>query len=75
MAEILQVSRTSVREALRVMEIMGIIQINVGKGIFVGDLSTQSMAQAISSSIMFEQKNIEGLQYFIELSIQINYFN
>lgn len=41
LAEMLNVSRTSVREALKVMEIMGIIEIRPGEGSMVSDFNVE----------------------------------
>ncbi len=41
LAEMLEVSRTSVREALKVMEIMGIIEIRPGEGSIVSDFNVE----------------------------------
>jgi GntR family transcriptional repressor for pyruvate dehydrogenase complex len=61
LGESLEVSRTTVREALRVMEIIGTVQIRVGKGIFLTDLYTQSLSTTIASMIMFNKENVNQL--------------
>lgn len=61
LVEMLGVSRTSIREALRVMEILGIVEIHVGKGTYVSDLSFESVANSISGMLYFENSNIDYL--------------
>jgi GntR family transcriptional repressor for pyruvate dehydrogenase complex len=61
LGELLEVSRTTVREALRVMEIIGTVQVRVGKGIFLTDLSTESLSTTIASLIMFDKENVDQL--------------
>jgi DNA-binding FadR family transcriptional regulator len=59
--QLLGVSRTTIREALRVMEIIGIVKVQVGKGTFVSDLSLESVADTISGILYFEKDNIDFL--------------
>jgi GntR family transcriptional repressor for pyruvate dehydrogenase complex len=61
LVEMLGVSRTTIREALRVMEILGIVEVHVGKGTFVSDLSFESVANSISGMLYFEKGNIDSL--------------
>jgi len=61
LVELLHVSRTTIREALRVMEILGILEISVGRGTFVTDLSLESIANSISNMLYFEKENIDYL--------------
>lgn len=57
LAESLKVSRTSVREALRILENMGLIECRSGEGNFVKDLTIDSLA----NSILWEIHLIKGV--------------
>lgn len=56
LAERFRVSRPSVREALRAMEIIGLIEIRPGDGLFVTDINIAPFVNAISPLIM-KRKN------------------
>ena len=58
LAEMLNVSRTSVREALKVMEIMGIIEIRPGEGSVVSDFNVEPFLSMIWPVILAE-KDVE----------------
>ena len=47
LADMMNVSRTSVREALKVMEIMGIIEIRPGEGSVVSDFNAEPFLSMI----------------------------
>ncbi len=54
LAEMLDVSRASLREALSVMEIMGIVDIRPGEGSFVSDLNVQPFLSLILPLLLKE---------------------
>ena len=56
LAEMLNVSRTSVREALKVMEIMGIIEIRPGEGSIVSDFNVQPFLSIVWPVIIANEK-------------------
>lgn len=58
LAERFKVSRPSVREALRAMEMIGLIEIRPGDGVFVSDINIAPFMNAISPLIM-KHKNFE----------------
>lgn len=59
LAEMLNVSRTSVREALKVMEIMGIIEIRPGEGSIVSDFNVEPFLSMVWPVILAD-KNTEN---------------
>lgn len=54
LAEMLDVSRASLREALSVMEIMGIVDIRPGEGSFVSDLDVQPFISLVLPLLLKE---------------------
>ncbi|HUU50801.1 MAG TPA: FadR/GntR family transcriptional regulator [Nitrospinota bacterium] len=62
LAESLKVSRTSVREALRTLENMGLVECRSGDGNFVKDLTVDSLANSIALRIPLQKGTI--LQLF-----------
>ena len=62
LAEQLNISRPSLREALRILSVMGLIEIRVGDGIYVKDVSflpyIESVNLSISSRIQMEQDSL-----------------
>jgi len=59
LAQQLNISRPSLREALRILSVMGLIQINVGNGIYVKEVSflpyVESVNLSISSRLQMER--------------------
>lgn len=49
LAEQLQVSRSSVREAMTALEVLGVVEIRAGHGIFVGQAQSNHLIEAVSS--------------------------
>jgi DNA-binding FadR family transcriptional regulator len=49
LAEQLQVSRSSVREAMTALEVLGVVEIRAGRGIFVGRAQSNHLIEAVSS--------------------------
>lgn len=64
LAEMLNVSRTSVREALKVMEIMGIIEIRPGEGSVVSDFNVEPFLSMIWPVILANRDIEKDLQEF-----------
>ena len=64
LAEMLNVSRTSVREALKVMEIMGIIEIRPGEGSVVSDFNVEPFLSMIWPVILAEKDMEKDLLEF-----------
>jgi len=62
LAEQLNISRPSLREALRILSVMGLIEIRVGDGIYVKDVSflpyIESVNLSISSRLQMEQDSL-----------------
>ena len=64
LAEMLDVSRTSVREALKVMEIMGIIEIRPGEGSVVSDFNAEPFLSMIWPVILGDRDTETDLLEF-----------
>lgn len=60
MAERLRISRTSIREALRTMEVLGVIESVQGAGNFISVNFEKSMTEALS--MMFLLRQTDGRQ-------------
>ena len=56
-----KVSRTSVREALRTLESIGLIQIRPGGGTFVRDVSVESLIEPLALSILNQKEAFSEL--------------
>jgi GntR family transcriptional repressor for pyruvate dehydrogenase complex len=61
LAEQLNIGRPSVREALRVLEVMGLIEIRQGQGTFVMERSTQSKQIQLLESMLQEDNHVVEL--------------
>lgn len=61
LAEQLNIGRPSVREALRVLEVMGLIQIRPGQGTFVTERSKQSQQIQLLESMLQEDNHVVEL--------------
>ena len=69
LCEQLNVSRTSVREALRIFEILGIIECKIGEGNFIKDSFEDSLLEPLSMTFMLHGSKtgeILDLRKFIE---------
>ena len=64
LAEMLNVSRTSVREALKVMEIMGIIEIRPGEGSIVSYFNVQPFLSMVWPVIIANENTERDLLEF-----------
>lgn len=61
LAEQLQVSRSSVREAMTALEVLGVVEIRAGHGIFVGRAQSNHLIEEVSS-LTEEQGPLEILE-------------
>lgn len=64
LAEKLQVGRSAVREAFRVMEAMGIIKIKPGEGTYISEQNVESLVNSFSPVLPADRKNVRE---FMEL--------
>lgn len=61
LAERLQVGRSSVREALRSLELLGLIETRRGEGTFLTDYRKHQLVEVLSTFIMQEPKALEDV--------------
>ena len=61
LAEQFKVSRTSVREALRTLESLGLIEIRPGEGTFVREVSVESLIEPLAQVILSHREAIAEL--------------
>ncbi|SFR00202.1 FadR/GntR family transcriptional regulator [Desulfoscipio geothermicus] len=57
LAEKLQVGRSAVREAFRVMEAMGILKIKPGEGTYISEQSVESLVSSFSPVLLADREN------------------
>lgn len=71
LAETLNVSRNCVREALSVLEMMGLIEVTPGEGAYVKKASLESIIEPLATVLW---KDIEGMNYLFEVRqiIEVN---
>ncbi len=65
LGEQFEVSRTAVREAMKILRQRGLVEINPGRGTFVIDSTTQAMRQSLGLMVKIEQ--LEGTQNLVEV--------
>ena len=63
LAEALNVSRNCVREALSVLEMMGLIEVTPGEGVYVKKASLEAIIEPLATVLW---KDIEGMNYLFE---------
>jgi DNA-binding FadR family transcriptional regulator len=64
----LQVSRNAVREAIKVLQTLGIVETRHGQGTFVGDLSLQALVAGLSFRVLFDApKNLRMLRELLQV--------
>lgn len=61
LAEKLQVSRAAVREALRSMELLGLIETRRGEGTFLSDFKKHQLVEVLSTFIMQQARSIQDV--------------
>lgn len=70
LSERLKVGRSSVREAFRALELLGIIETKRGEGTFIRDFKGHQLVQVLSTFILQDEKakkDIKETKYLIEL--------
>ncbi|WP_053368955.1 GntR family transcriptional regulator [Bacillus sp. FJAT-27245] len=70
LSERLNVGRSSVREALRALELLGLIETRRGEGTFIRDFQGNSLVQLLSTFILQDEKarrDVKETKYFIEM--------
>lgn len=64
----LQASRNAVREAIKVLQTLGIVETRHGQGTFVGSLSFQALVAELSFRVLFEApKNLRMLRELLQV--------
>lgn len=61
LAEILNVSRTSVREAIKTLSAMGLVVIKKGHGVFIGEANLESVINRVGSALVIKKDEIADL--------------
>jgi len=61
LAEIMNVSRTSVREAIKTLSAMGLVIIRKGHGVFVGEANLGSVINKVGDALILKKEEIEQL--------------
>jgi GntR family transcriptional regulator, transcriptional repressor for pyruvate dehydrogenase complex len=70
LSERLQVERSSVREALRALELLGLIETRRGEGTFLRDARSNQLVQLLSTFILQDEKaklDVKNTKYLIEM--------
>lgn len=67
LAERLQVGRSSVREALRSLELLGLIETKRGEGTFLTDFRKHKLVEVLSTFILQDTKTIEDVHITREI--------
>ena len=70
LSERLNVGRSSVREALRAFELLGLIETRRGEGTFIRDFRENHLVQLVSTFILQDEKakhDVIETKYFIEM--------
>ncbi|MEW8988195.1 MAG: GntR family transcriptional regulator, partial [Bacillus sp. (in: firmicutes)] len=70
LTERLNVGRSSVREALRSLELLGLIETRRGEGTFIRDFKGHRLVELISTFILQDEeakKDVHELKYLVEL--------
>ncbi|GHO87529.1 FadR/GntR family transcriptional regulator [Dictyobacter formicarum] len=67
-ANALHVSRNAVREAIKVLQTLGIVETRHGQGTFVGDLSMQALVAGLSFRVLFDApQDLRTLRELLEI--------
>lgn len=64
LSEQLNVSRSSVREALRAMELLGIISTRRGEGTFLSNIDEHHLFQLIGDHLIYSEKQTDEIREF-----------
>jgi len=67
----LDVSRSSVREAVRALESLGIVEVRHGEGLYVREINFDPLLEVLSYSVMINPSDLLNLLYVREL-LEIN---
>ena len=61
LTEILQVGRSSIREAVKSLEITGVIETKAGEGMFVRSFNCDSVLENLPYNMLFDRDNLEDI--------------
>ncbi|OCA91569.1 GntR family transcriptional regulator [Bacillus sp. FJAT-27225] len=70
LTERLNVGRSSVREALRALELLGLIETRRGEGTFIRDFKGNQLVQLLSTFVLQDdkaKKDVKETKYFLEM--------
>lgn len=67
LAEIFQVSRSSLRDAIRTLELMGLVEPRQGEGTVVRDPSAETLVQPLSTVLLGQRELVRELLEFREM--------
>lgn len=68
LCELIGASRSSVREAIRKLEALNIVEVKQGKGMFVGSLSLDPLVETLAfRSMISANKNLEDLSNVVQM--------
>jgi GntR family transcriptional regulator, transcriptional repressor for pyruvate dehydrogenase complex len=70
LTERLNVGRSSVREALRALELLGLIETRRGEGTFIRDFKGNQLVQLLSTFVLQDDKakrDVQETKYFLEM--------
>ncbi|MCP4404288.1 MAG: FadR family transcriptional regulator [bacterium] len=59
-AETLEVSRVSVRKAVKVLQALGIVEVRHGSGLFVRELNFDALLEVLSFGLVFDPSSLSA---------------
>lgn len=71
LAEALQVGRSSIREAIKSLEVLGVIETRAGEGMFVRSFNYDSILENLPYSILFDRDDLEEI-LDIRISLELS---
>jgi len=72
LAEALQVGRSSIREAVKGLEVLGVIETKAGEGMFVRSFNCDPILENLPYSMLFDRDDLEEI---LDIRISLELFN